>query len=382
MELENKLISVIVPIYNAMPYLKDSVKSICNQSYRNIEIILVDDGSTDGSGIYCDDISEKDARVKVIHEENAGIVSARQIGICHSTGKYLTFVDADDEIELDQIERLHEEIVRNEPDIILFGLVEENYETVTKKGNCFNSGFYDRRQIEDRILPALICGSNFFSFNILPNLVCKCIRREWLNSCRYKINPKVIYGEDADISYQILPQAHSLSILDLYTYHYKIRRGTMVSKPISNLQIEELKNDIASTWRRIGIYESIEKQLDKYITFVSLVKSPTTVMDTLKLENTKLAVYGAGGFGRAFNACFGERNVLWVDKNYLKYQSYEMNVNPILTLLECESRYDAIFIAIVDEKLCKKIVAELRSMGLVKQIVYLGYDERLIYYYC
>ena len=107
--LNNKvedLISIIVPVYNVDEYLKQSVDSILSQTYKNLEIILVDDGSTDCSGKICDEYAEKDCRVKVIHKTNGGQGKARNCGIEISSGKYLSFLDSDDFMESGCIEEL------------------------------------------------------------------------------------------------------------------------------------------------------------------------------------------------------------------------------------------------------------------------------------
>ena len=93
------IISIIVPIYNTRRYIDKCVESIVNQTYKNIEIILVDDGSTDGSDKKCDEWKEKDKRIKVIHKENEGASSARNVGIENAKGKYIAFIDSDDYIQ-------------------------------------------------------------------------------------------------------------------------------------------------------------------------------------------------------------------------------------------------------------------------------------------
>ncbi|OUQ56652.1 hypothetical protein B5E58_10530, partial [Tyzzerella sp. An114] len=98
--MENKKISVIVPIYNVEKYLNRCVDSIINQTYKNLEIILVDDGSPDNCGKICDEYAKKDNRIKVVHKENGGVSSARNVGLNIATGDYIGFVDGDDWIDL------------------------------------------------------------------------------------------------------------------------------------------------------------------------------------------------------------------------------------------------------------------------------------------
>ena len=112
-----ELISVIVPIYNVEKYLNKCIESIINQSYSNLEIILVDDGSKDSSGIMCDSYILKDKRIKVIHKENGGLSDARNVGIDKAKGEYIVFIDSDDWIDEKMIEILYNIIKKNNSDI-------------------------------------------------------------------------------------------------------------------------------------------------------------------------------------------------------------------------------------------------------------------------
>ena len=113
----DNLISVIVPIYNVEKYLDRCIKSIVNQSYKNLEIILVEDGSPDKCGEICDKWKKKDERIKVIHKENGGVSSARNVGLKYANGEYITFVDSDDWLKDDMIEHLLKKLIDNNVDI-------------------------------------------------------------------------------------------------------------------------------------------------------------------------------------------------------------------------------------------------------------------------
>ena len=111
------LITVVVPVYNVEQYLKDCIDSIILQTYKDIEIILVDDGSTDTSGLICDEYKSKDKRIKVFHKENGGLSSARNCGIENATGKYITFVDSDDVVRENYILFLYKAIKELEKEV-------------------------------------------------------------------------------------------------------------------------------------------------------------------------------------------------------------------------------------------------------------------------
>lgn len=120
----SELISIIVPVYNVEAYLKRCLDSIVKQTYENIEVIIVDDGSTDLSGQICDSYSLADSRFKVIHKANGGVASARNAGLDASRGDYIGFVDPDDWIKSDMFEKMYQDITENETDIVTCGYYE------------------------------------------------------------------------------------------------------------------------------------------------------------------------------------------------------------------------------------------------------------------
>ena len=111
------LISIIVPVYNVKNYLEKCLQSICGQTYKNLEIILIDDGSSDGSGELCDLFAQRDGRIRVFHQANAGQSAARNRGLAVAQGEFLGFVDSDDWIESDMYEFLYRLLKENEADI-------------------------------------------------------------------------------------------------------------------------------------------------------------------------------------------------------------------------------------------------------------------------
>lgn len=375
MKTDEEMISIIVPIYNAMPYFKECLKSICNQTYKNIEIVLVDDGSTDGSGKYCDEIALLDKRVKVFHGVNRGLAFARQLGIEKSSGSYFIFVDSDDTVDYDLVEILIVEIKKVKPNIILFGLIEENGSDKVLKNNYFAEGFYDNMNIRKEIIPTMITGDTFFSFHILPNLVCKCIEKDWFNTCVKRVSDNVRYGEDADLTYQIIPQAESLSIIDFYPYHYIKREESMVSGCIEESEIVSLENDIKNTFFKIGIYDSVKDQIFRYFSFVRMVKKPETVLEIENLKQYSIALYGAGASGQSIKHILETNIALWVDKNYVVYKKRNIDIKPIEALTDDIYKYDVILIAITNETICQEIIENLRKNGIEKPIMYFKYNN-------
>lgn len=145
--MDDLLISIIVPVYNAEKYLNKCIESIVHQTYNNLEILLIDDGSTDESGVICDNWAKKDKRIKVIHKKNSGVSSSRNIGLDNYSGEYVTFVDSDDYIENDMYETMLITSVKNNVDIVCCNYnyipnCECNHSNVGKsffEECCFNS---------------------------------------------------------------------------------------------------------------------------------------------------------------------------------------------------------------------------------------------------
>lgn len=134
------LISIIVPVYNVEHYLERCVESITNQTYKNLEIILVDDGSTDGSGVLCDELAAKDPRIIVIHQKNQGLGPARNSGLKQMRGKYVGFVDSDDWIQLNTYEILYESIVQYDCDVATCGRIIISDEGELNRVYCLDKG--------------------------------------------------------------------------------------------------------------------------------------------------------------------------------------------------------------------------------------------------
>lgn len=153
----NIKVSVIIPIYNKEKYLKQCLDSVVNQTLRNIEIILVNDGSADNSKKICEEYVAKDKRIILINQENSGAATARQKGLDIAKGEYIYFIDADDHIEPDLCERVYSEAEKTGADIVLFNCIEHKSENgkekLVYKEKFLENGLYNRQDIIDKILP-------------------------------------------------------------------------------------------------------------------------------------------------------------------------------------------------------------------------------------
>lgn len=188
----NQLISIIMPVYNAEEYLKRSIESIINQTYDNLEIILINDGSTDNSLNICKEYEKKDERIKIIDQENKGVSATRNRGINESTGDYIMFVDADDYIEKNMIEDMVAKLTEDDIELIITG-IKMNYikngQTMTIEEYRLKDKTYTVTEMLDDILVDIdlicVCGP-----------CCKLYKREILKNNNVKFTNEFTMGED------------------------------------------------------------------------------------------------------------------------------------------------------------------------------------------
>lgn len=156
--IENELISIVLPVYNVEKYLERCIFSIINQSYSKLEIILVNDGSTDGSGQICEEWAEKDSRIILVNKTNAGLGMARNTGLEKASGKYICFIDSDDYVESNMIEIVYEEAQKNNADIVMYGFYNVNSDGVVV--DCLIPGdkiaVFSGEKVTEELLPNLI----------------------------------------------------------------------------------------------------------------------------------------------------------------------------------------------------------------------------------
>ena len=205
---KNPLITVIVPIYNVEQYARRCLDSILCQTYKNLEIILIDDGSTDNSGKICDDYAKKDRRIKVIHQENGGLSNARNSGIEKIRGKYVTFIDSDDWIESGYIGTLYNDIANNHCDISIVGHFI-NHDNVV----------FDESTGEQKKLSIKECLTKILYDNGISAAACgKLYHKSLFNSIRYP-NGRVF--EDVATTYKLILQSKSVFLNSVPLYHYR-----------------------------------------------------------------------------------------------------------------------------------------------------------------
>lgn len=216
----NDLVTIIIPVYNVADYLKRCLDSVINQSYSNIEVLLVDDCSTDGSSEICDCYAAKDKRVKVIHNnDNCGSSVARNIGLERSTGFFVAFVDSDDYLSPKMIEMLHFEIVRSDADLCVcnFNVVSDGDELKWENTIVIDKGIGRG----DEILLNRLFSNEHLYWSVVWN---KMFRRSIIGDSRFPVG---YYSQDLFFSSSIIAKSNKVSFINSRLYNYVQRKGSV-----------------------------------------------------------------------------------------------------------------------------------------------------------
>ncbi|RGH58930.1 glycosyltransferase [Ruminococcus sp. AM36-18] len=210
-------ISVIVPVYNSEKYLKRCIDSILNQTYKAIELILVDDGSPDNCGKICDEYAKKDKRVRVIHKTNAGVSAARNSGLEIASGNYATFVDSDDYIEPEMYSNMMEKVHQYNCDVVMCDCIKDFTDHSEIYTHDIRAGFYDKEQLVNEYYPHLLMMENIE----YPATISNCLilfNRNKLGNLRYVVG--VRYSEDLLFGAQLVYNTDSFYYMKEQAYYH------------------------------------------------------------------------------------------------------------------------------------------------------------------
>lgn len=227
--MEAYKISMIIPVYNAEQYLKKCVDSVRAQTYGNLEIMLVDDGSADSSGELCDAYAEKDERIRVVHKENGGLVSAWKAGVKECSGEYVSFLDSDDWIDPEMLSEMSAYLTGNDREMVISDYIIErdggSQEYVWQK---LAPGEYGRKEIEEKIFPCLLGQEERY---ITISRCMKLISKRLISENGNYTDPAIIVGEDTTIMLPVLLDCQRIVAMDHKAYyHYLYVKESMVHK--------------------------------------------------------------------------------------------------------------------------------------------------------
>ena len=263
-------LSIILPVYNSGKYLIECIKSIAAQTFTNFELIIVDDGSTDGSAELCDRFASDDYRIKVIHQTNQGVWAARNNGVNAASGQYIGFADSDDRLDADMYKTMVFCAMEHGCDAVICDIIAESTgsSSVISGMNIGHEGYYSADELKKEIFPSMMYSGRFFEFGVAPVLWNKIFRRSVL--CRDNVIPEVKIGEDAACTYPSLMNCSSLYYLKgRALYRYRIHESQTTMRYCADLP-EQLKK-LYSYFQSTQIAEKFPKQFDYYFAYMTKI---------------------------------------------------------------------------------------------------------------
>lgn len=387
------MISVIVPIYNTQEFLPRCLDSILNQTYENMEIILVNDGSTDGSLFLCEKYGEKDHRIQIFSQFNQGIMAAKKAAIKICQGEYVMFVDSDDWVEPELLETMVQSVRRCDCLLVCTNVYMDTKSGTIEKRNAIPSGTYET----EKIAKDLFYYKDTDYYGILPYSVAKLYPLEMLRNVLNHISSDIRYAEDKAIVFSFVFQNIKVCFTDDIYYHYCVRNGSACQSENQNYLVEltAFYKYAKKIFERHKEREYLLRQLGKYLLqeihhavnlklglaaagnpiYIAPAREPYRLdPSALFPRKSKVILYGAGRVGvdyqKQLTDCGKIELCGWVDKDYEKYQEKEWDVHPVEYLNESE--YDYILVAVRKQTVFREIKEELTGMGIAEEAIIWG----------
>ena len=391
---EQHAVSVIVPIYNTSKYLAKCLDSIISQTLHNLEIICVNDGSTDNSLDILKEYATKDNRIKIINKENGGQISARKAGVAEAAGEYIGFVDSDDWIEPVMYERLHNVAKLNNVDFVSTDYIQDgNYSAVSR--DAVDEGAY-RGERMTALRNCMILNLAKHDKGISGSLCTKLFRSELLKKIISHIPNEVTVSEDKITTVTFLLECNSAVILHEAYYHYVIHNNSMFhgTNPNYLLNLHHVYQYMRTLYNHPNFTATMRLQTELYITQF-LIKGVNTILG-FSFENlfwidpywlkeipigSKIVLYGGGALGRKYYkhilADGKHEFVGCVDFNFDKIKKEVFPIKSPDTLVNAD--YDFIVITIKDKVFSHEIKERLVSLSVPSEKIKWFKQEELFW---
>ena len=377
---QNHKVSVIVPIYGVEKYLAKCIESILAQSYKNLEVILINDGSKDNSKNIINAFKSKDERIVSLNKLNGGLVSARKAGVELASGKYLTFVDGDDWIEVDHIKNFLE-IELTDVDMVVCGFKRDFLGKTKKFKTNFDEGYYDADSLKKLVLPNAIHDDLTGEHGISTYVWNKLFLTQNVRKFIKKIDNQIVMGEDSCLTYPYLFNSKKIYISNNTTYVYRQRASSIIKSVKDNddefNRLSLVFSYLLSALRNYEPGLRTQHQIERYFLSLMCVRSggvfsiggsrfflPFSNFE-LKVDN-KLVIFSSGSFGQhLYSALRGlpKTNIVsWIDEDYIESRQEKLEVsapNEIKFL-----KFDKVLIASLNKSRTLEIIQLLSRYGI------------------
>lgn len=377
---QKPLVSVVVPIYQIDRYLGTCIESIVNQTYRNIEIILVNDGSTDRCKDLCNLYASKDSRIIVVHKQNGGLVSARKAGLERATGEYVSYVDGDDWIGPGFIGSLVAIAVASKADMVCAGQSRDLFGQSVHFTNVLPTGVYEGTELEHLWAQMLSCGE-YYQLGISTYVWNKLFRKEILDEVQPRVDSRITLGEDAAVTYPALMLCKRVAIIDSVAYHYRQREDSMLKKRSSFAaearQLSYLYTYLADWAKQNTQVANLCEQVIDYVLSLCIMRSGGRLPNDeysafgVPYGHKRVVVCSAGTFGQQLVSRIQDSGycdvIGWIDEDYWEYRRCCLDVDPLEDI--ASFAYDYVLIATVDKSAANRMLRILMDMGISQKSI-------------
>ena len=373
--MNKPLVSIIVSVYNVYKYIDKCLNSISKQQYKNIEVIVINDGSTDGSANVCDYYDGTDKRFRVIHQKNQGRVLARSRGVKEAKGEYIGFVDGDDWIDYGMYEYLMDIALKNDMDLVTSGYIRENGDSCCIVEEPLIEKVYRSAEEKKYIMTNFLFNENTQKRGMIKSQCTKIYRSNILKNIINRIPVKMRIGEDCLLNIIYMLEAKSIYISKKAYYHYRIHSESTVHSICEDYlnQVNILYSEMKAVFKDLENHEVLLRQLDKMIVSLTInglnykiglsgsTYIPWYTFDIKGLDGKRIVLYGAGAVGKDYFFQIQKQTsmklVLWVDQKYQELSTDNHRVSDVAMISNTE--FDQILVAVKHESLAKKIIDDL-----------------------
>ena len=377
MKKELPLISIVVPVYGIERYIGLCIESLVNQTYKKIEIILVDHGSPDKCPEICDIYSRKFESVKVIHKCNGGLVSARKAGLAVANGEYVGYVDGDDWVEPHYYEEMVNAISEHNSDIVISGQSRDLFTTSTHLYSNIPAGRYDGERL-NRLKCNMLSFGDFFKLGITTYVWNKLFKRELLLKFQNDVDNSITIGEDAAVTYPYLMACNSVCIIDSCGYHYRQREDSMLKQNSSfskeAVGLKNLYNYLISLSDGYEEKFRFKEQVEDFVLGICIMRSGGVLKElqeeyspyNKEFYGKNIVIWSAGTFGQQLHNRIKENNycnvIGWIDTDYCEYRRCGLDVDPVDEI--DNMAYDYVLIATVNKEMADSIKSRFIWRGI------------------
>ncbi len=380
------LVSILIPVYNIKDYIGKCVESIIQQNYTNIEIIVVDDGSTDGSGEICRQFASQDSRIIYVYQENKGSVGARKTGLVHAKGKYIVFVDGDDYAERDYVEKLYELINENDVDFVHSNyMINGRNQKFIKQVHLYKEGDLNP-DLRIELLRDYVFGWDAEKEIMDCNLYGCIYKTDVIYDCFMELPDSQQYGEDLICLCHLIMKCRSMMLIPDAYYHYVIREKSL----------NHPRKFLTALSDKVSLYEEIERTLRKYkiysvlsdkceIFFARRIFGDFSLLSSKEFQvkekyvcefidlllDRRIVLYGAGIVGQNIYEQLTNYESIeivgWMDRNYRNIHSPYMDISDPALISALE--FDCVIVAVQKGNLAREIIDYLSQMGIDRKLI-------------